>query len=157
MNRLARFGLAAAVVALSTSAMAQGSRVEVGVIDCRGSTTSFIVGSVTELNCMFRASDGSPPEPYRGTIRRAGVDIGINQQIAVAWAVLAPTRGFQRGDLAGNYGGASASATVGVGVGANALIGGSNNTIALQPVSVQGQTGLSIAAGIAALELRPGR
>ena len=60
----------------------------------------------------------------------------------MAWAVFAPTRGSQRGDLAGNYGGASASATVGVGVGANALIGGSGNTIALQPLSGQAQTGL---------------
>ena len=73
----------------------------------------------------------------------------------MAWAVFAPTRGIQRGDLAGSYGGASASATVGVGVGANALIGGSNNTIALQPLSGQAQTGLSVAAGIAGLDLRP--
>jgi len=75
----------------------------------------------------------------------------------VAWAVLAPSRQIGRGDLAGTYVGAAASATVGVGVGANALIGGSNNTIALQPVSVQGQTGLSVAAGVAGLELRPSR
>ena len=71
--------------------------------------------------------------------------------------MFAPSRGRQRGELAGNYGGAAASATVGVGVGANALIGGSSNTIALQPLSVQGQTGLSVAAGVAGLELRPGR
>jgi hypothetical protein len=71
--------------------------------------------------------------------------------------VFAPTRRVGPGDLAGSYGGASASATAGVGVGANALVGGSNNTIALQPVSVQGQTGLGVAAGIAGMELRPGR
>jgi len=71
--------------------------------------------------------------------------------------VFAPTRGIQRGGLAGNYAGGSASATVGIGVGANALVGGSGNTIALQPVSVQGQTGLSAAAGIADMELRPSR
>ena len=94
---------------------------------------------------------------YHATLRRAGVDIGFNQQVVVAWAVFAPTRGVARGDLAGNYGGAAASATVGVGVGANALIGGSNNTIALQPLSVQAQTGLSVAAGVAGLELRAGR
>jgi hypothetical protein len=90
-------------------------------------------------------------------LRRAGVDIGFNQQIAVAWAVFAPTKQVGRGDLAGSYVGAAASATVGIGVGANALIGGSNNTIALQPVSVQGQTGLSVAAGVAGLELRGSR
>jgi hypothetical protein len=90
-------------------------------------------------------------------LRRAGVDLGFNQQIVVAWAVWAPSSGPPRRDLAGNYGGGAASATVGVGLGANALVGGSGNTIALQPLSGQAQTGLSVAAGVAGLELRPGR
>ena len=157
MIRFTTVALTAALVASATQAMAQNSRVEVGVLECRGSTTSFIVGSVTELSCQFRASDNSPPEPYHATIRRAGVDIGFPQQVAVAWAVFAPTRGIQRGELSGTYVGASASATVGVGLGANALIGGSNNTIAFQPLSGQAQTGLSVAAGIAGMDLRPGR
>ena len=144
MIRFTTVALTAALVASATQAMAQGSRVEVGVLECRGSTTSFIVGSVTELGCTFRGSDNSPPEAYHATIRRAGVDIGFPQQVAVAWAVFAPTRGIQRGDLAGSYAGASASATVGIGLGANALIGGSNNTIAFQPLSGQAQTGLSM-------------
>src|SRR5688572_21004700 len=155
MIRFTTVALTAALLASATQVVAQGSRVEVGVLECRGSTTSFIVGSVTELGCQFRASDNSPPEPYNATIRRAGVDIGFPQQVAVAWAVFAPTRGIQRGDLAGSYAGASASATVGIGLGANALIGGSNNTIAFQPLSGQAQTGLSIAAGIAGMDLRP--
>src|SRR6185369_8879264 len=113
------------------------------------------VGSVTELSCAFRPAGGGPPEPYRATLRRAGVDLGFNQQIVVAWAVWAPSSGPTRRDLAGNYGGGAASATVGLG--ANALIGGSGNTIALQPVSGQAQTGLSVAAGVAGLELRAGR
>jgi hypothetical protein len=157
MIRFSSIALATALVAAATAAMAQQNRVEVGVIECRGSTTSFIVGSVTDLSCAFRASDNSPPEPYHAVLRRAGVDIGFPQQIVVAWAVLAPTRGIQRGDLAGSYVGAAASATVGLGVGANALIGGSNNTFALQPLSGQAQTGLSVAAGVAGLDLRPGR
>src|SRR6185295_10514150 len=108
----------------SASAAVAQERVQVGVLECRGSTTSFVVGSVTELTCTFAPSPGGPGEAYHATIRRAGVDLGFNQQIAVAWGVFAPTRGFARGDLAGNYVGASASATVGVGVGANALVGG---------------------------------
>jgi Protein of unknown function (DUF992) len=155
MIRFTTVALTAGLVASATQVVAQGSRVEVGVLECRGSTTSFIVGSVTELGCTFRGSDNSPPEAYHATIRRAGVDIGFPQQVAVAWAVFAPTRGIQRGDLAGSYAGASASATVGIGLGANALIGGSNNTIAFQPLSGQAQTGLSIAAGIAGMDLRP--
>jgi hypothetical protein len=157
MIRFGTLALAAALVASATQVMAQGSRVEVGVLECRGSTTSFIVGSVTELSCVFRGSDNQPPDPYNATIRRAGVDIGFPQQVGVAWAVFAPTRGIQRGELSGSYVGASASATVGIGLGANALIGGSNNTIAFQPLSGQAQTGLSVAAGIAGMDLRPGR
>jgi len=155
MIRLSTIALAAALAASATAAVAQ-ERVKAGVLDCRGTTSSFVVGSVTELGCTFSPSAG-PPEGYRATIRRFGIDIGIAQQIAVSWAVFAPTRGFQPGGLAGNYGGGSASATVGIGVGANALVGGSGNTIALQPLSVQGQTGLSAAAGIADMELRPAR
>ena len=156
MIRLTAIALATVFVASASSAMAQ-PRIEVGVLECRGSTTSFVVGSVTELSCAFRPAGGGPPEPYRATLRRAGVDLGFNQQIVVAWAVWAPSTGPQRRELAGNYGGGAASATVGVGLGANALIGGSGNTIALQPLSGQAQTGLSVAAGVAGLELRAGR
>jgi hypothetical protein len=156
MKSFTTVAYAAVLAALASSAVAQ-ERVQVGVLECRGSTSSFIIGSVTNLSCMFRPSAGAPGEAYQAVMRRAGLDIGINQQMAVAWAVFAPTRGFGRGYLSGTYVGAAASATVGVGVGANALVGGSNNTIALQPVSVQGQTGLSVAAGVAGLELRAGR
>ena len=64
-------------------------------------------------------------------------------------------RGF--GTLAGVYSGATAEATIAVGLGANALVGGSNRTVALQPLSVTGQTGLNLAVGVASLELRPAR
>ena len=156
MIRLTTLALATAFVASASSAMAQ-SRIEVGILECRGSTTSFVVGSVTDLGCAFKPAGGGPAEPYHATLRRAGVDLGFNQQIVVAWAVWAPSRGTPRFDLSGNYAGAAASATVGVGLGANALIGGSGNTIALQPMSGQAQTGLSVAAGVAGLELRAGR
>ena len=43
---------------------------------------------------------------------------------------------------------------MGLGVGANALVGGSSKNIILQPLSVQAQQGLNIAAGVAALQLR---
>ena len=135
MIRYSSIALATALVAAATAATAQNNRFEVGALECRGSTTSFVVGSVTNLTCVFRSADNSPPEPYNATIRRAGVDIGFPQQVVVGWVVWAPTRGLQRGDLTGSYVGASASATVGIGVGANGLIGGSNNTIALQPIN----------------------
>lgn len=149
-------GLAFATIFVATlsTVSAQPLKVEVGVLECGGTTTSFVVGSVTELRCVFKSSAGGS-EPYSATIRRVGLDIGINEKTVVAWAVFAPTRQAGPNDLRGNYGGVAASATVGVGLGANVLIGGSGNTIALQQVSVQGQTGIGIAAGIAGLELRP--
>jgi Protein of unknown function (DUF992) len=55
--------------------------------------------------------------------------------------------------LSGTYVGASAEASVAAGLGANVLVGGSNRAVALQPLSVQGQVGLNIAAGVGSLEL----
>ena len=147
--------LAASIAATISPASAQ-SQVEAGMLECAGTTASFIVGSVTELRCSFKAAGGRV-DPYTATIRRVGVDIALPANVAVAWGVFNPTGRVGPGDLSGSYGGASASATAGVGVGANVLVGGSNNTIALQPLSAQGQTGLGVAAGVAGLELRPGR
>ena len=86
-----------------------------------------------------------------------GLDLGITQESALAWGVFAPVAQIGPGGLSGNYVGAQGSATLGVGVGGNVLVGGSANSIALQPLSVQGQVGISVAAGLESLELRPGR
>jgi hypothetical protein len=151
MLRPSAIALAAVLIVPASAGLAQ-ERVEAGVLQCHGSTASFVVGSVTDLNCTFVPSAGGPAESYMARMKRAGLDIGINPQVAMAWAVFAPTS-IRRGELTGTYAGGAASATLGIGVGANALWGGSNNTISLQPVSVQGQTGLSAAAGIASLQL----
>ena len=144
------------LVALAGAAHAQ-DRVRVGVLECRGGTSvGFVVGSVTNLGCVLRV-EGMPEDRYIATIRKVGLDLGITEETALAWGVYAPVAHFGRGDLAGDYVGAQGSASVGVGAGGNVLIGGSNNTIALQPLSLQGQVGLNIAAGLASLELRPGR
>jgi hypothetical protein len=111
---------------------------------------------VNNLGCVFRAN-GRPDDLYVATVTKVGLDLGITDQTAVSWVVFAPTVQLGLGDLSGNYAGVDASAAVGVGLGANALIGGSANSFALQPLSVQGQTGLSVAAGVQSLELRPGR
>jgi len=70
----------------------------------------------------------------------------------MVWLVFAPGK-VVPGALAGTYVGASAGATVGVGVGVNALVGGGNKQITLQPVSVEGNTGLNLAAGVAEIKL----
>ena len=105
---------------------------------------------------MFTPSQPGPKEVYVGSITKFGLDLGATAGGEMVWAVYAPsTRKF--GALAGNYGGATAEATVGAGLRANVLVGGSDRTVALQPVSVQGQAGLNVAAGVADLRLRPAR
>jgi len=150
---------AAALVASFADASAQQpmQRVQVGILQCRGgSSIGFIVGSVTNLGCVLRA-DGMPEDRYVATIRKVGLDLGITAESALAWGVFAPVARLGPGDLAGDYAGAQGSASIGVGVGGNVLVGGSANSIALQPLSVQGQVGLNLAAGLESLELRPGR
>jgi hypothetical protein len=152
--------LAGAVMATLLASFAadaqQPQRVQVGVLECRGgSSVGFIVGSVTNLGCVLRGEGFE--DRYVATIRKVGLDLGITQETALAWGVFAPVARLGPGDLAGNYAGAQGSAAIGVGACGNVLIGGSNNSIALQPLSLQGQVGLSIAAGLESLELRPGR
>jgi hypothetical protein len=100
-------------------------------------------------------SEGRRPEPYLATLHRIGLDLGVTEQTRLTWAVNAPTGRVRPGDLAGNYGGIGANASVGVGGGGNFLVGGPQNSYALQPISVQGQTGLNVAAGVANIELEP--
>jgi len=146
--------LAAALALSSTSAGAQG--VNAGLLECRGmGSTGFIIGSVHELECVFK-TEYMPPVRYHGIVRKFGLDVGITEGSVLAWGVVAPTAQIGPGDLAGTYGGVSASAALGVGAGANALVGGSGNTIALQPVSVEGQSGINVTLGVASLELRYG-
>jgi hypothetical protein len=150
-------GLTAAVV-LCIGGIAQAQdRVRVGVLECRGgASVGFIVGSVTHLGCVLRA-DGIPEDRYVATIRKVGLDLGITQESLLAWVVYAPVARLGPGDLSGDYAGAQGSAAVGVGGGGNVLVGGSANSISLQPLSLQGQVGLSVSAGLESLELRPGR
>ncbi|MGH6725592.1 MAG: DUF992 domain-containing protein [Pseudolabrys sp.] len=148
----------AAVVALPASSMAQGrERTKVGTLTCDISGgIGLIITSKKELSCMFTPSQPGPREVYVGSITKFGLDVGATAGGEMVWAVYAPTtRRF--GALAGHYGGATAEATVGAGVGANVLVGGSNRTVTLQPISVQGQAGLNLAVGVAGLDLRPAR
>jgi Protein of unknown function (DUF992) len=150
-------GIAATLLISSAHAQAPMNRVRVGVLECRGGASiGFVVGSVANLGCVLRV-EGLPEDRYIATIRKVGLDLGITQETALAWGVFAPVAQLAPGDLTGTYAGAQGSASLGVGVGGNVLVGGSNNTIALQPLSVQGQVGINVAAGLESLELSPGR
>jgi hypothetical protein len=150
---------ATALAATTLTANAQApDRTRVGALTCDISAgIGVILGSKKEVACVFTPSaENAPREVYTGSITKFGLDIGATTGGEMAWAVFAPSsRAF--GALAGDYIGGSAEATVGAGLGANVLVGGNNRTVALQPVSVTGQTGLNVAAGITGLELRPAR
>jgi len=140
---------------LMTMVGAQASPLQVGFLECQGGRSiGYILGSVADLDCIYR-SQGRAPQPYIATIRRFGLDLGVTEQTRLTWAVNAPASRFERGELAGTYGGVGASASVGVGIGGNILVGGPGNSYSLQPVSMQGQTGFNLAAGVAGIELKP--
>jgi hypothetical protein len=155
--RLSTLCTAIAALAASMASANAMPPVRAGILQCQGGqNVGFVVGSATSLECVFQ-SEGRRPEPYLATVHRFGLDLGVTEQTRLTWAVNAPTGRVGRGDLAGNYGGIGANASVGVGGGGNFLVGGPQNSYALQPISVQGQTGLNVAAGVANIELEPVR
>jgi len=153
--RLSTLAIATASLLASFASADALPQTRAGILQCQGGqNVGFVVGSVTSFECVFQ-SEGHRPEPYIATVHRFGLDLGITDRTRLSWAVNAPTGRVGRGNLAGNYGGVGANASVGIGGGGNFLVGGPQNSYALQPISVQGQTGLNVAAGIANIELEP--
>jgi hypothetical protein len=153
MKRIA-MGAALALAVLSFASVAE-ARVKAGVLTCDVSGGwGWIIGSVKSVDCVFQPDVPGPPERYVGSIRKFGLDVGATGRQVMVWGVFADTWGGARGALTGDYVGATGEATIAVGLGANVLIGGSNRTVALQPLSLTGQTGLNIAVGVSDLQLR---
>lgn len=157
MNRTFRLMMSAAILgafALAGSAQAATHGVKAGTLTCGvASGWGFIFGSSKDLRCVFRQSNKKAVH-YSGSIAKFGVDIGYTEGGVLIWEVVAPTSDVRPGALDGDYVGASASATVGVGVGANVLVGGFDKSISLQPLSVSGNEGLNVAAGIGSISLK---
>jgi hypothetical protein len=158
MSKLSRWATVAALTAgafLVFGGASQAEGVKAGVLKCDVSGGwGLILGSSKDVSCVY-SPPGGPPEHYAGKISKFGVDIGYQQSSVIIWGVIAPTANVKPGALAGDYAGATGGASVGAGAGANVLVGGSNQTISLQPVSVEGSTGLNVAGGIGALSLSP--
>ena len=132
----------------------QGGTVRVGTLRCDvAGGASFIFGSTRAIACDFVNVNGKR-ERYTGEISRYGVDLGFTGAAVMLWVVVAPTTDLQPGVLAGTFVGASGAATVGVGAGANVLVGGGQCSIELQPLSIEGNTGLNVALGVAELRLQ---
>jgi hypothetical protein len=148
--------IAALTFALSAaSAQAQPHQIQVGTLTCSlSASVGLIVGSQRNVNCIFHGQPSEPDEAYTGQITRVGLDVGFTTGGVIVWTVFADSNRYA-GMLAGTYGGPTAEVSVAAGLGANVLIGGSRHTVALQPVSLQGQVGVDIGAGISALELHP--
>lgn len=153
---------AAAVMSLALGAFAQEGagtpsdkgEVKVGYLSCHvASGWGIIFGSSRELDCSYTPAGGGEAENYKGEINKFGADIGYLQSGVILWEVLAPSQTIGKGALAGHYAGATGGATVGVGAGANVLVGGMHSSISLQPVSIEGSTGLNVAAGVATINL----
>jgi hypothetical protein len=148
-------GAAIAVASLSFASAANAAPhgVRVGELTCNvASGWGFVFGSSKDLHCTYRGNGHF--EHYTGSISKFGVDVGYTEGGVLVWGVFAPSSDMRQGALQGDYAGASAQATVGVGVGANALIGGLDKSIALQPLSVEGSKGLNVAAGIGSISLK---
>jgi hypothetical protein len=111
-----------------------------------------VLGSHKLMSCSFTPDGEGRREDYDGSITKFGLDLGLTRGSRMVWVVFTKTVAGP-GFLAGDYFGASGEATVGAGLGANVLLGGSNRTVTLQPISLSGQTGLNLAIGVAALQL----
>jgi hypothetical protein len=152
---LASAAVAAAALTFAGTANAGPSGIRVGTLACHVSSGwGYIIGSSRHVSCDFHPSGMPEGEHYVGRMSKLGVDIGYTGGGEMVWEVLAPSSDVDPGALQGDYAGATASATVGIGVGAHVLVGGFDKSIALQPVSVEGNSGLNVAAGVGQLSLR---
>jgi hypothetical protein len=145
---------ATCLAAISATPLLAQSRVGVGTLQCDVSAgVGMIIGSTRQLDCVLDPLRG-PDQRYIGTVRHAGLDLGVTGGGVMVWSVLS-SNAQPRFPMTGRYVGAQASGSLGVGLGANALVGGNESSFALQPISVQAQTGVNIAVGVAELTLEP--
>jgi hypothetical protein len=150
--------VAAATLLAVTAGAANAEGVKAGLLECKVSSGfGFVLGSSRDVDCVYSPGRGGNKQYYNGSIKKFGIDIGYVSEAIIMWAVFAPNWDVPQGALAGDYVGGTASAAAGYGAGANALIGGGGKSFALQPVSVEGQKGIAISAGIGDLTLRTKR
>ncbi len=154
IRRAAAAALSLAAAASPVPALSQGAKLVAGTLTCQGGGgVGLVLGSKKTYTCSFNPASQRPNESYTATVTKLGLDIGVTGPTVMVWTVLATTADLPSGALVGNYGGLAADASVGVGAGAKVLVGGNKSSITLQPLSVQGQTGVNLALGVAGLAL----
>ena len=152
---LAPFALVA-TLAMPAAAQAPQSWTQVGGLSCQvDPNVGFIIVGSQSMRCLFTPNTSQEREAYAGALNTVGLNVGISAGGVLGWAVFAPTAGLPHGALAGEYVGVSGDVGIGLGAGANVLLGGSNRTVALQPISLQGSIALNVVAGLSSLKLRP--
>jgi hypothetical protein len=151
MMRRLLFSVALLIILTTTAADAR-DRVAVGTLECRSPGTISLIFGVNDYSCVF-LSDHGRAYRYAGRVVSLGLQAGITRNEVLIWRVFAPTAAVDQHALRGNYAGGHAAAAVIVGLGANVLVGGSNQTISLQPVSVEAKTGINFALAGAALSI----
>ena len=145
----------AAMLSLPAAAQTPQSWTQVGSLSCRvDPNIGFIIVGHQPMECLFTPNTQTPPQAYDGAINTVGLNVGISAGGMLGWAVFAPTTGVPAGALAGDYVGVSGDIGIGIGAGANVLLGGSDRTIALQPLSLQGSVALNVVLGVSSLKLR---
>lgn len=135
---------------------AAAPKIALGTLMCSSvSNSGFIIGSKERLNCTFSTIlDGH--FHYIAWITKVGIDVGFKGNSKLVWTVLGTSTDVPSTALEGTYGGLTAGLALGIGANANVLVGGLGQSIMLQPLSVEGQIGLNISAGVAGLTLQGG-
>lgn len=143
---------AAGLFGLHTPATAQSGPPS-GRLSCNvGAGLGKVVTSQRPMECRFTPRRG-PAQHYTGVVRNFGIDLGTIRGTTMSWRVYGPYARAPLGVLSGRYGGATAGASAGTGVSGNLLVGGRQNAVTLQPLSLQGARGVNIAIGVTSLEL----
>ena len=145
--------------AMSTAMLAAGpasaAGVKVGTLTCDVEAGwGYVLGSQKDLNCVFKSATNGTVAKYTGDVTKLGIDVGYTNAGVMIWSVVAPSRDMKPDALEGSYGGVTAGATAVVGGNLNVLVGGLDKSITLQPISVEGNSGLSVTAAVGAMQLR---
>jgi hypothetical protein len=150
------FAGAAALSPTPSFSQENTAKIRTGTLTCQGKgRIGLLIGSRETLDCTYVPNGDRPKRRLVGTVTNVGLDVGIKGPSVMVWGVLGSTAALPSDALSGSFVGAAADASLGLGAGAKVLIGGNNKSVVLQPLSVQGQTGVNLAIGVTGLRLDP--
>ncbi len=143
-------------VLLAGDSLAEYSKVEVGTLVCSVKDKSgYVFGSTRNLSCQLESlAPGRDNQKYQGTITKFGRDAGIAGQVQLTWIVLARSLDINFGALSGQYVGVDQPVGASSELDEKVLIGGRDNSVSLQPLSVRGVNGINVAATVSSLKLK---